>query len=44
MKLTKEQLLAQKKQLEKKLEAINNKIEVLEKPTPIGFNYKNRVV
>ena len=43
-KLTKEQLLDQKKQLEKKLGAINNKIEVLEKPIPIGFHYKNRVV
>jgi hypothetical protein len=43
-KLTKKQLLVQKKQLEKKLEAINSKIEILEKPNPIGFNYKNRVV
>lgn len=43
-KQTKEQLLTQKKQLEKKLEIINNKIELIEKPIPIGFHYKNRVV
>lgn len=39
---TKEQLEQEKKQLEKKINLIVAKIEKLNKPTPIGFNYKNR--
>lgn len=43
-KQTKEDLIKQKKQLEKKLDAINTKIKVMDKPAQIGFNYKNRIV
>lgn len=43
-KLTKEQYEKLKKKLEDKIAIIENKIIELEKPNPIGFNYKNRVV
>jgi len=43
-KLTKEELLNQNKLLEKKINIINAKLEILEKPAPIGFKYKNRVI
>jgi hypothetical protein len=43
-KLTKEELEKQKIQLEKKIESIVKKLDEFNKPNPIGFNYKNRVV
>jgi len=44
MKVTKEQLEKQKIQLEKKIESVVKKLEKLNKPNPIGFSYKNRVI
>jgi len=43
-KLTKEQLEKQKIQLEKKIENIVKKLDEFNKPNPIGFSYKNRVI
>ena len=40
----KSKLEKQKIQLEKKIENIVKKINDLDKPNPIGFNYKNRKV
>jgi len=44
MKQTKEQLEKEKKLLEKKITKIVSKLEELNKPAKIGFNYKNRVI
>lgn len=42
--MDKETLEKQKKQLEKKIEAIDKKLIKLKEPVKIGFVYKNRIV